>query len=248
MSLKSSLLQVVLPALLVGVAVSVLFLRPAAGPGDAGEGRSASGSSGFSIVDDSGGNRILLEAEEADVIAPPFQLARTEDPVSSAASRGRCVYLGPEKVNETADNAQYEPGHPDADHPGYLAWRFEPPATDTYAVWIRAFWVDDCGDSVAVSVDGSPPSPVGGPIHGRWTWNLLRTGEGPARVRLDAGTGEPCELRILNREDDLYIDQVLLLGTDRTWPEPTGPARQSAPAAGSAPTPDNNVSEPVQGL
>jgi hypothetical protein len=220
------ILQVVLPLLLVAAVVGALLFRPAARvPSNGAPPPETPPRGGFRIETETGGNRVLLEAEAADRIEPPFALAPAGGPVPEGASGGISVYLGPEKVNETADNAQYEKGHPAADHPGFLAWRVRVPATDEYALWVRAFWVDDCGDSVGVSIDGSPPRPLGGSTHGRWTWNLLRTGEGAARVRLEADPETPHEIRLLNREDDLYIDQVLLLGTDRAWPEPTGAAR-----------------------
>ncbi len=177
---------------------------------------------GFTIVKGgAGGNRLLLAATQPKELEPPVAVRSGGEDVLAGAAGGSACYIGPEKVNGKPETAQYKKGHPLAVNPGFAAYEFSVPADDDYALWLRAYWVNDCGNSVSVSLDGSAPRTLSGSTYGRWGWNLFRTGDGePARIHLTKG--QTHRLTICNREDDLYFDQILLLGTDRTWPDPTG--------------------------
>lgn len=213
-------------AIVVVIALVIVFIQlpithPAVLPPD-GNGDGAGANGGFTIVESTGaGRRVLLEDEDAKAVEAPFALTEAGGEVAAGASGGKCFYLGPEKVNESPEMAQLKKGHPQAKHPGYVSYEFTVPATDEYALWLRAWWADDCGDSVSISLNGSPPRTLGGGRYRAWGWVLFRTGSGQAaRIRLQEG--ETHTLTVINREDDLYIDQILLLGTDRPWPDPSG--------------------------
>ncbi|MFH0910172.1 MAG: hypothetical protein V1918_01495 [Planctomycetota bacterium] len=152
--------------------------------------------------------RILLEAEEAEEIESPVSIA---DDVPDA-SKGRCCYLGPEKVNEKPETAQYKKGYPGAEHPGYARLSFLAPETADYTVWVRVRWSDDCGDSLDVAVDDAFWGTVQGnasKYEPRWIWLRVGSPRMPLTRRFIKGTRHV--LALCNREDDLYFDQVLLV-------------------------------------
>lgn len=207
---------------LAGCAVAyALWPRPSASDGGANAAGGAAGPR-FTMARETGGNRVVIEAEAATKLEPPVRIvdASVARPAGEA-SGGNCCVIGPEKANESETIQQYAKGHPSAKHPGFATYELEVPATDDYTLWLRAYWVDDCGDSVGISLAGEAPLTVAGTVHGRWTWNRLGDGTGKALpLRLEAG--RRYTLTVCNREDDLYWDQILLLGTDRAWPLPTG--------------------------
>jgi len=181
------------------------------------------GSTGTSltIVAPTTGPKVLLEAENFVEIAPPFSVPER----TPAGASGKCLYVGPEKWNDNYQKGEIKvetrKGHEAAQYPGYARYEFEVPSTGDYTLWVRAFWVDDCGDSIEVSINGAAPKRLGGSTHGMWTWNRLSLSEGgPVLLRLEAGKTHT--LVICNREDDLYLDQILLRGADRHWPDPVG--------------------------
>ncbi len=160
--------------------------------------------------------RILLEAESPAQIEAPAHVVEKD-----GASAGKCVFIGPEKVNEKKETAQYTKGHPQAKHPGYARYTITPKTTGSYQLYVRAFWSDACGDSISISFNDVEPQMLAGSTHGRWSWNLLRDATGRA-VPLHLNAGEPLTLTICNREDDVYVDQILLRHLVREWPVPTG--------------------------
>lgn len=186
----------------------------------------------FTVIKGKKGGRISIEAEDFVEIKAPFSLPKEDDPVAATASGKKCVYLGPEKVNETPELRKVSIiyGSLGAVHPGYLRYRFTATESGRYALWLRAFWVDDCGDSIAVTfrdlanpelTKAMPLQKISGTNYGRWTWNPLNTGEGTP-LWLTLKSGNSYELIFCNREDDLYLDQILLRKGDRQWPDPIG--------------------------
>lgn len=212
---------VVILVLLALVAAGGYFAAKNGAPANNNGNNSSGNGSGFKIVPGSRGHRILLEAEGVTEIELPFSLARATGQVAAGASGGKCVYLGPEKVNEKPETRKFKRGHPQAKHPGFVRYKFTVPWTGKYALWLRAFWVDDCGDSVLISINDSAPQTISGSTYGRWLWNCFKTGTGePAWLQLEKG--KTYTLTICNREDDLYLDQIMLRSGDRSWPDPLG--------------------------
>ena len=182
--------------------------------------------SDFTILSPQTGNRVLLHSYDAAEIVFPFTKNPPAAEAAANAADGKCLYIGPEKVNESEEIKQYPKGHSKAEHPGFFKIPFKVPADDQYDLWIRAYWVDDCGDSVYVTikeVDGAeqPLAVISGSTHKRWTWNALK--DRGSLVLIPLKKDSSYELIFCNREDDLYIDQILLRGySRRNWPEPTG--------------------------
>lgn len=170
------------------------------------------------MISDTPRARILLEAEDVDEIELPVSIATGIE----GASHGKCCYLGPEKVNEKKETAQYKKGYPEALYPGYASVSFKVPETAEYTAWVRVRWSDECGDSLDIALDGKFLGTVQGNSdkkNPRWIWLQLGTARIPLTARLEAGSTHT--LTLANREDDLYFDQVLLL--DKNQPvEPVG--------------------------
>lgn len=180
---------------------------------------------GFTIVKGGGEHQVILQAEDAKEVEAPAVVRSGDGPVLNGASGGKCVYIGPEKWNEKWKNKQvegvYKKGHEEAEHPGYACYRFSVPATGDYVLWLRAFWVDKCANSVAISINGSSPALLPDSNYGRWVWTPFKNIEGELiKIRLEKGKTQ--SLTICNREDDVYFDQILLRDASEKWPEPTG--------------------------
>jgi len=207
---------------LAALVALVMVLRPKDGAGSSGNGTEPVGGSGFTVVRNQPLHRVLLEAEAADEIALPAVVASAVEGPAGGASKQKCCYIGPEKWNDRWKKGQVEgefrKGHEEARNPGFVRLVFEVPATADYVLWLRAYWVDDCGNSVDISIDGSRPGGLTGSTYGKWLWQPLRSIENDA-VRLHLEQGKKHTLVICNREDDLYFDQILLLDAS----QPTDP-------------------------
>lgn len=186
----------------------------------------SSSSTGFETIDagDTSG-RIVLEAEAAEDIALPVQRMEGGGDIVAGASSGKCCWIGPDKWNESWKPGQVEGewrlGREGAPYPGFARYTYSVPSTAEYTVWVRVYWVDDCGNSLYIGFgDSGDLLPVESPNCGQWVWVQLRDAEmKPARVRLEQGEHS---LVICNREDNVYFDQILIRRADRTWPDPTG--------------------------
>lgn len=214
------------------------------------DGESTVMGSGFVQMDPGAVPRVVVEAESPVAVsdplpASPVRVLRIDQPdglsdadrarLIAAGGSGGALYIGPEKFNDTwkgnldagkvtKDDKQF--GHPDASIPGFARYTFRVPETGSYALWVRAFWVDDCGNSVGVAVNDGPLFPLTDSNVGRWTWRRLENAERAARpFALDAGRDHT--LTLVNREDDCYIDQVMFRVIAPGLPVPTGPETSS---------------------
>ncbi|MCW8132672.1 MAG: hypothetical protein KIS92_20160 [Planctomycetota bacterium] len=137
---------------------------------------------------------LAFEAEAAQDYTPPMRTL-----AHPSAARGTClgVPLGAGKPPEAAEGrARYALA---VEHAG------------AYRLWIRAWWIDGCSNSVAASFDGRAPEPIGNDgTYGRWHWV-----KGP---RLDLAAGAH-ELLLLHREDGIELDQLALCDDEAFEPE-----------------------------
>lgn len=180
------------------------------------------------LADDTGGDVeeinylpegfILIEAENAEKIEPPVQLSNAV----ADASNGKCLYIGPEKVNEKAETRQYKRGFLGAANPGYARYSLSPPVTALYSLWIRVRWSDDCGDSLDICFGDKYFATVQGnsaKYNPEWIW--LKAGDSSLPLSKKLKKGKKYHLVICNREDDLYFDQILLIDSSSAY-EPAG--------------------------
>jgi hypothetical protein len=131
-----------------------------------------------------------FEAEHANSADYPFVIASPQ-----GASGGLAL-----AVPQGAGDALAFRGRP-----GAALYRVPLPAAGTYTLWLRVWWSDGCGNSVVVRLGEEPPLEVADNVFGRWHW--VRAGQ----WALAAGA---VEVRLQDREDGVYIDQLLLTTED----------------------------------
>jgi hypothetical protein len=95
--------------------------------------------------------------------------------------------------------------------PGSFDMSFELPQGGKYAVWLRAFWEDGCGNSVRMGLNEQTPVRVTDNTYGAWHWVQARFSRTSPAVSLEPGVHR---LRLWNREDGIRMDQVLLAPWD----------------------------------
>jgi len=151
---------------------------------------------------------IYFEAEQAQTIEKHFQ--KVDEPYKDIKGRPSSkgyLYI-PDKVNpKDKDNV------PLPDPPGKVVFEINVPKAGQYNLWIRRWWMDSCGNSVFVMVEGSPTKHVFGEeaTYQYWYWSKLKN----ETLSLKAGVNR---LVLLNREDGIRLDQVCLTTDDRYTP------------------------------
>ena len=135
------------------------------------------------------GTVLCLEAEAGKLTAP-VTLYKSNDCSGAAAI----------EVPEGA-NPKAEEGKPPPKLTGECTLTFKVPQDGTYSLWARAWWLDGCGNSFAVSVDGGDRATISSGNYKRWHWV-----RGP-KLRLTAGTHT---LVLHNTEDGARLDQIFL--------------------------------------
>lgn len=133
---------------------------------------------------------VCVEAESAAIVTPPMLVSsNAADAAVKSASGGRCLDV-PQGVGKP----------PDVGGEAVLALRVA--AAGEYVLWARVWWLDSCGNSLTLVLDGGRPFAFGqDATYTSWHW--VRG----MKVTLAAGAHE---LRIQNREDGVKVDQVLL--------------------------------------
>ena len=155
---------------------------------------------------------VCFEAEATQSIEAPMQQASFNE--NSAAEQ--------RKVAEAASGKSYleipqGKGNPPEILTGKAEWKFSVAQDEDYFMWCRVWWVDSCGNSLSVSVDGAKPFALGQDATFK-AWHWVKA---PARLtQLDLTKG-PHTLKISNREDGVKIDQILLVDDKRYVPVDT---------------------------
>ena len=219
------------------------------GSGDSGQTDLPQTGSGFIRVAGGPVSQALIKLDMPDALSPPcpvegmgpMRVIRMGDAenlpigaeaILSGASGEGLLYVGPEKYNDRwAETAEKEEGHRaayadffahnDSPYPGFAQYAFQAPAAGEYEIWLRVYWVDDCGNSVSLSIDDGPLHVATHSTVGEWMWMRLMTGE--RRPRLFTLEEGEHRLVLHNREDDCYLDRVLLRDARARAPAPVGP-------------------------
>lgn len=152
------------------------------------------------------GARICLEVEVGKV-TDPVVVYKSKD-----CSGGAGIEV-PEGANPKA-----EEGKPPPKLTGDCTITFKAPQEGTYSLWARAWWIDGCGNSYAVSVDDGDRATISSGNYKRWHWV-----RGP-KLRLSAGKHT---LVLHNTEDGARLDQIFLttdaarvpVGKEKATPE-----------------------------
>ena len=136
-----------------------------------------------------GAAKICLEAEAGQVTEPMLLLKGDKE----------CSGTGGIEVPEGV-NPKYEEGKPAPKLTGDSTITFKVAQAGNYTLWGRAWWMDGCGNSFLLSIDGGTPFKIGGPPYKRWIW--VKAGQ---KVQLSPGKHV---LKILNSEDGAKLDQL----------------------------------------
>lgn len=164
-------------------------------------------------------NIACFEAESATNITPLLQVGGPSLTVTNTAwfavpgaSGDRYLEIpqapmaSPEQV-ATQDEAKVK-------MPGSAALSFSVSKEGTYTLWCRAWWLDSCGNSVYISIDGAKPFSFG--QNGTYTnWHWVKSPAGMKQLTLKEGAHS---LAFSAREDGIRLDQVLLTIDSRYVP------------------------------
>lgn len=148
--------------------------------------------------------KICFEAEDSKNVEPPMKIVRPT----------------PRKAQSPVMELWSPPGyvdHPDAekknDDRGSALYTFEVTTTSHYYLWLRTWWMDGCGNSVAAQIDNYAPVTLGQDgTYEKWHWVQAKG----AKFKLTAGKHT---LKLLGREDGTKIDQIFLTDDSEYVPE-----------------------------
>ncbi len=128
--------------------------------------------------------KLVWEAETYTSIKPPFKVLP-----SKTCSGAKCVFY--------ADEAPETPA-------ACVNYKLKVPRAGKYTLWIRAWWMDGCGNSVFVKVDGGAKYSMESGTYNKWTWVQLK------KVKFELSAGEHL-VQVLYRETGVGIDQLALI-------------------------------------
>lgn len=168
------------------------------------------------------GGRICFEAESAAPVTAPMRVTGGDQPLPAdakeaavwAAASGKAFLEVPEGVGKPPEVG------------GEATCTFAVKEGGVYYLWCRVWWLDGCGNSVTLHVDGGQGIAFG--QDGTYkTWHWVKA---PSKPVLDLAPGRHT-LKLANREDGVRIDQVLLVQEKRyvpvdveaVTPPPAGP-------------------------
>lgn len=149
---------------------------------------------------------VCLEAENAAALSQPMVV------IDARQKQGRPVARG-----ASADRYLEIPqgsGNPPKMTNGQAVLEFRVNDSGMYYLWCRVWWLDECGNSLSMNVDGGPAFTFGQDATYK-TWHWVRAPRRLKQLKLKPGEHR---LRIRNREDGVKLDQVLLTADKRYVP------------------------------
>ena len=150
---------------------------------------------------------ICVEAESATSLTPPMRIASaTNSPPAEATvlaqASGQAALDVPQGVGKPPEVG------------GDATLTFTLPSDGEYILWGRAWWDDECGNSLTLSIDDGRDFSFGqDPTYKTWHW--IRSTPRLKQLKLTAGKHT---LKIKNREDGIKLDQVLFTKSKRYVP------------------------------
>ena len=85
---------------------------------------------------------------------------------------------------------------------GAARWNFPVTESGSYTLWARVRWIDGCGNTFFVRVNGGAPLILGNDaVYGKWHW------VGVPGIKLQPGD---TRIELANREDGVAVDKLLL--------------------------------------
>ncbi|MFA4016040.1 MAG: hypothetical protein RUDDFDWM_001141 [Candidatus Fervidibacterota bacterium] len=142
---------------------------------------------------------ICFEAEDVTTIEQPMRIAKVEKGETEKVSGNAFVEIPWFKKEK--------------DQPvGKATYKINISEGGVYYVWVRAYWIHGCGNSVAVAVDDGRPMVITDNTYNRWHWPR-------STVQVKLSPGEHT-FHLIGTEPGIKIDQIYLT-TDRGY-VPTG--------------------------
>ncbi len=145
-------------------------------------------------------DRVCFEAEDADTIVRPVEMADAGPMVADAS--GNRVLAIPQGAGSPPDVG------------GRATFTFSVPSDGYYQLWCRVWWEDGCGNSLGMKIDDHAEFTFG--QDGTYkTWHWVKAPPRLRQLNLEAGKHT---LTMTNREDGVAIDQILLVKSKRYVP------------------------------
>lgn len=153
------------------------------------------------------GMNVLIESKDAKEVSPPMRHV-----VGGGQADGSAKLIPGAAGNAYLEIAQGAGKPPDVQ--GGALFEFTVDTKDTYYLWARVWWLDGCGNSLGMSINGEKEFTFGqDATYKQWHW--VRA---PLRLsQLDLNAGKHT-LRLSNREDGVAVDQILITRNKRYVP------------------------------
>lgn len=105
-------------------------------------------------------------------------------------------------------------GYPPAMTEGLASFTFTVDSDGDYYLWCRTWWLDECSNSFLINIDEAKPFIFGEDSTFK-TWHWVKA---PARLKQLTLTKGKHTLTFRNREDGVYLNQILLTADKKYVP------------------------------
>lgn len=147
------------------------------------------------------GDAICLDAADPATLEAPVEVtavtnapAEFREKIAKGLSGGRYLEIAQGK------------GYPPSVTAGVATYTFTIKQAGDYVLWLRAWWIDECGNSFSIHVDEAKPFIFGEDSTFK-TWHWVRA---PLRLKQLTLTPGTHVLTVRNREDGVALNQILL--------------------------------------
>lgn len=144
-------------------------------------------------------NYICFEAEDVTSIEQPMRIAKVEKGETEKVSGNAFVEIPWFKKEKDQPS-------------GRATYKINVTQEGVYYVWVRAYWIHGCGNSVAVAIDDGRPMVITDNTYNKWHWP-----RSTVQVKLTSGEHT---FHLIGTEPGIKVDQIYLT-TDRGY-VPTG--------------------------
>jgi hypothetical protein len=145
-------------------------------------------------------HRIVIESEHHNAIKLSTRVVEGD----STASGGKYTEYPLKRPHATTENPAVKGDG------GYVLFKVNIPESGNYAVWLRMWCTDGCGNSYFVVVDDKPPQTVAESTYKTWKWKKA--------TQPYALTKGVHNIKVQNREDGTRCDQILITNDLRWMP------------------------------
>ncbi len=155
------------------------------------------------------GETICFNAVTAEALEAPMEIATStnapmeiRDKLEKGAAGGAFLEIAQGK------------GYPPKMTSGMASFTFTVESEGDYYLWCRSWWLDECGNSFLINIDEAKPFIFGEDSTFK-TWHWVKA---PARLKQLTLTKGKHVLTFRNREDGVYLNQILLTSDKKYVP------------------------------